>query len=161
MTENDEYEVMRENSPWPKRNHNCFLHLNVFMERCNDVLELVQTMRHFQILSKTVSIGGTDNQNMDILAQEIHMKYTKALSQFQSNVVDVMNFDRKEQQFEMSFFRLRTTIKVRTRQLHSGFYFKAEIHFFLKSLGTGTRVVADSQSQHQAVHNHRLQVTAA
>ena len=82
------------------------------MERCNDVLELVQTMRHFQILSKTVSIGGTDNQNMDILAQEIHMKYTKALNQFQSNVTDVMNFDKKEQQFEMSFFRLRTTIKV-------------------------------------------------
>jgi hypothetical protein len=41
----DEFEVMRQTSPWPKRNHSCFFDLNVFMERCNDVLELVQTMR--------------------------------------------------------------------------------------------------------------------
>ena len=31
--EYDEVEVMRQNSPWPKRNHNCFYYLNVFMER--------------------------------------------------------------------------------------------------------------------------------
>ena len=31
--EYDEFEVMRQNSPWPKRNHNCFYFLNVFMER--------------------------------------------------------------------------------------------------------------------------------
>ena len=110
--ENDDYEVMREHSPWPKRNHSCFFYLNVFMERCNDVLELVQTMRHFQILSNTVSIGGSDNKNMDILAQEIHAKYEKAISAFQGNVRDVMNFDNQDQNFEISFFNLRTTIKV-------------------------------------------------
>lgn len=103
---------MRENSPWPKRNHPCFLFLNVFMERCNDVLELVQTMRHFQILSRTVSIGGSDNINMDFLAQEIHAKYERAINEFQQNVKDVMNFDNQDQNFEISFFNLRTTIKV-------------------------------------------------
>lgn len=69
-------------------------------------------MRHFQILSKTVSIGGSDNKNMDILAQEIHAKYVKAINEFQNNVKDVMNFDNQEQNFEISFFNLRTTIKV-------------------------------------------------
>ena len=113
IAENDEFEVMRQTSPWPKRNHNCFFYLNVFMERCNDVLELVQTMRHFQILSKTVSIGGADNQNMNILAQEIHEKYEKAIKEFQSNVNDVMNFEDKSQSFEVSFYHLRTTIKVK------------------------------------------------
>ena len=82
------------------------------MERCNDVLELVQTMRHFQILSKTVSIGGSDNKNMDILAQEIHSKYENALNEFQSNVKDVMDFDGSKN-FESSFFNLRSTIKVK------------------------------------------------
>lgn len=110
--QDDDCEVMRENSPWPKRNHACFLYLNVFMERCNDVLELVQTMRHFQILSKTVSIGGSDNINMDFLAQEIHAKYERAINEFQKNVKDVMNFDDQDQNFEISFFNLRTTIKV-------------------------------------------------
>ena len=33
IAENDEFEVMRQTSPWPKRNHNCFYYLNVFMER--------------------------------------------------------------------------------------------------------------------------------
>ncbi len=69
-------------------------------------------MRHFQILSKTVSIGGADNQNMDILAQEIHEKYEKALVEFRQNVSDVMNFDTETKNFEISFFHLRTTIKV-------------------------------------------------
>jgi dynein heavy chain len=110
--EYDEFEVMRQNSPWPKRNHNCFYYLNVFMERCNDVLDLVQTMRHFQILSKTVSIGGSDNYTMDILAQEIHSKYVNAISEFQENVTDVMSFEQQSQNFEISFFNLRTTVKV-------------------------------------------------
>ena len=76
------------------------------------MLELVQTMRHFQIFAKTVSIGGADNHNMDILAQEIHDKYAVAIQQFQHNVTDVMNFEDKTQNFEISFFKLRTTIKV-------------------------------------------------
>lgn len=79
---------------------------------CNDVLELVQTIRHFQILSKTVSIGGADNQTMDILTQEVHAKYQTALTEFQSNVKDVMNLDNQTEKFETCFFHLRTTVKV-------------------------------------------------
>ncbi len=113
----DEFAVMRQTSPWPKRNHACFLHLNVFMERCNDALELVQTMRHFQIFAKTVSIGGADNKNMDLLAIEIHAKYARAIADFKSNVTDVMDFDDQSQNFEISFFKLRTTIKELEREL--------------------------------------------
>ena len=94
-------------------NYGNFLKIAIIIfKRCNDVLELVQTMRHFQILSKTVSIGGSDNQNMDILAQEIHAKYIKALNEFQHNVSDVMSFDNQAKNFEISFYHLRTTIKV-------------------------------------------------
>lgn len=87
------------------------------MERCNDALELVQTMRHFQIFAKTVSIGGADNKNMDIIAQEIHAKYAKAIEEFQKYVTDVMNFDDESQNFEIAFFKLRTTIKELEREL--------------------------------------------
>lgn len=59
-----------------------------------------------------MSIGGAENSNMDQLAQEIHNKYTKAINEFQNNVSDVMNFDDQTQTFEISFFKLRTTIKV-------------------------------------------------
>ena len=34
--------------PWPPRNASVFLQLNTFMERCNDILELVVTIKHFK-----------------------------------------------------------------------------------------------------------------
>ena len=36
--------------PWPPRNASVFLQLNTFMERCNDVLELVVTIKHFKLV---------------------------------------------------------------------------------------------------------------
>lgn len=33
---------------WPPRNAPVFTSLNMTMERCNDLLELVQTMEHFR-----------------------------------------------------------------------------------------------------------------
>ncbi len=108
----DEFEILRQNSPWPQRNHNCFYFLNSFMERCNDALELVQTMKHFQILASTVFIGGADNQSLDIITQEVYMKYQKAIDEFTKNVNDIMILNSEKANFETSFFHLRTTIKV-------------------------------------------------
>ncbi len=65
-----------------------------------------------------MSIGGAENQNMDQLAQEIHLKYSKAINEFQNNVSDVMNFEDEAQAFEVSFFHLRTTIKVKILNLN-------------------------------------------
>ena len=36
--------------PWPPRNASVFLQLNTFMEGCNDVLELVVTIKHFKLV---------------------------------------------------------------------------------------------------------------
>jgi hypothetical protein len=83
-------------------------------------------MRHFQILSKTVSIGGADNENMNILAQEIHAKYANVLDEFRAQIGDVMSFERRDDgqlSFEMAFFRLRTTIKVTKPTLFVLFFF--------------------------------------
>lgn len=45
---------MWTDSPWPARNNAAFISLNNFMERCNDVLELVQV--HI-LLILTISIS--------------------------------------------------------------------------------------------------------
>jgi hypothetical protein len=82
------------------------------MKRCNDILELVKTMKHFQILSKTVEIGGADNNSMNMIAKEIHLKYEKALEAFKTNVKDLMNLENLTENFQSSFFHLRSTIKV-------------------------------------------------
>ena len=119
------------------------------------MLELVQTMRHFQILSKTVSIGGADNQNMDILAQEIHEKYEKALDEFRQNVSDVMNFDTETKNFEISFFHLRTTIKVRFRFILLKFL-RSNFEFYF--IGARKRIVENPKSKHQTLHNHSFKI---
>ena len=39
---------------WPARNGPMFSNINAMMERCNDLLELVQTIEHFRYTSYTV-----------------------------------------------------------------------------------------------------------
>ncbi len=37
--------------PWPPRNAPVFRTFSLFMERCNDLLELVQTVQDFRLVS--------------------------------------------------------------------------------------------------------------
>ena len=52
------------NSPWPARNASPFILLNSFMERANDVLDLVQTAQNFQNLESVAEIGGVGNRSL-------------------------------------------------------------------------------------------------
>jgi dynein heavy chain len=55
---------MWTNSPWPARNASPFAVLNSFMERANDVLDLVQTAQHFKNLESVADIGGVGNKSL-------------------------------------------------------------------------------------------------
>ena len=70
-------------SAWPARNSACFASLNSFMERCNDVLELVQTTQHFEMLTCTADIGGAGGNSLDSQVKEIHGKFLEAVRSFQ------------------------------------------------------------------------------
>lgn len=70
-------------SPWPARNSVCFTSLNSFMERCNDVLELVQTTQHFEMLTCTAKVGGAGGNSLDSQVKEIHTKFLEAVRSFQ------------------------------------------------------------------------------
>ena len=70
-------------SPWPPRNNACFTSLNNFMERCNDVLELVQTTQHFELLTWTAQVGGAGGNSLDIQVREIHRKFQEGVRSFQ------------------------------------------------------------------------------
>ena len=52
------------NSPWPARNAAPFSVLNSFMERANDVLDLVHTAQHFKNLESVAEIGGVGNKSL-------------------------------------------------------------------------------------------------
>ena len=70
-------------SPWPARNNVCFTSLNSFMERCNDVLELVQTTQHFEMLTCAAKVGGAGGNSLDSQVREIHAKFLEAVRSFQ------------------------------------------------------------------------------
>nr|XP_022320176.1 dynein beta chain, flagellar outer arm-like isoform X6 [Crassostrea virginica] len=103
-------------SPWPPRNAPCFDLLNSFMERCNDVLELVETTRHFRLLADAAEIGGAGSMSLDALVKEIHVKYTQAMKDFFAVVDNVLSIDGT-QNFERAFFRFRTVVKSLEKRL--------------------------------------------
>ena len=77
MTEENMH--MWTDSPWPARNHVVFGALNSFMERCNDVLELVQTTTHFKMLRLASEIGGAGGTNLNSLVEEIYAHFQEAI----------------------------------------------------------------------------------
>ncbi|CAH1797693.1 unnamed protein product [Owenia fusiformis] len=103
-------------SPWPPRNAPCFDLLNAFMERCNDVLELVQTTRHFRLLADAAAIGGAGSQSLDALVKEIDSKYKASMEEFFSYVTNVLSIDGT-QAFEKAFFSFRSVVKDLERKL--------------------------------------------
>ena len=106
-----EQEELTIDSPWPPRNAPAFDLVNAFMERCNDVLELVQTTRHFRLLADAAEVGGAGSLSLDALVKEIHMRYTSAMDDFFSKVTNVLSIDGS-QNFERAFFIFRTVVKV-------------------------------------------------
>lgn len=61
-----------EDSPWPPRNVACFSGLSRFVERCNDLLDLVETTRHFHTLKEASKVGGAGSRALDALVNDIH-----------------------------------------------------------------------------------------
>ena len=79
--------------------------------RCNDVLELVQTTRHFRLLADAAAVGGAGSQSLDALVKEIDGRYNAAMQDFFDSVNNVLEIDGT-QDFEKSFFSFRSVVKV-------------------------------------------------
>lgn len=78
--------------------------------RCNDVLELVETIRHFQLLETAAEIGGAGTASLDAMVREIQDTYRRTIHTFTSQNSNILSTD-KNQSFEKAFFNFRTTIK--------------------------------------------------
>ncbi|XP_075053831.1 uncharacterized protein LOC142139871 [Mixophyes fleayi] len=112
----DKEEAVWINSPWPLYNAPCFQNINMFMERCNDVLDLVETMKHVEVLKAVAAIGGAGSSNLDTMVQEIWSSYCLAKDSFTNQITDMFAVE-KNSPFQKAFFELRTTIKSLEHQL--------------------------------------------
>ncbi|KAJ1184768.1 hypothetical protein NDU88_001571 [Pleurodeles waltl] len=97
-------------SPWPPHSAKCFQNMNMFMERCNDVLDLLETMKHFQVLETVVKIGGAGSPSLDARVEEIWDTYSRTKETFISQASDIFIIDRNNP-FEKAFFDFRIVIK--------------------------------------------------
>jgi dynein heavy chain len=88
-----------------------YIHRHNFYSRCNDVLELVETTRHFRLLADAAEIGGAGSMSLDALVKEIHLKYSQVMKEFFTVVENVLSIDGS-QNFERAFFKFRTVVKV-------------------------------------------------
>eukprot|EP00794_Sanderia_malayensis_P011161 gene11161-12333_t len=103
-------ELAWDNSPWPARNSPVFGGLNSFMERCNDVLELVETTRDFRMLRHAAEVGGAGGRGLDAMVREIHEEFESAMKAFKMKVKELLNID-ETQHFERGFFIFRSVIR--------------------------------------------------
>ncbi|XP_043910785.1 dynein beta chain, flagellar outer arm-like [Protopterus annectens] len=103
-------------SPWPPHCANCFQNMNLFMERCNDVLELVETTRHFRLLERAAEIGGAGTPSLDAMVQDIQERYQKTAEAFLYQIKDILTTE-KNHPFEKAFFDFRIKIKELEHQI--------------------------------------------
>lgn len=87
------------------------LPFSFFLPRCNDLLELVQTTRHFNLLQMAAEVGGAGTKSLDALVREIHEEFSCAMEDFGKHVADILDITAS-QAFEKAFFIFRSIVKV-------------------------------------------------
>lgn len=103
-------------NPWKFQNNALFGRLEAFLERCYDVLDLVQTMQQFEKLEK-IELGGTRGKTLTNSIRQIHTDFQQAVEKFQNLDYDIMDIDKR--QFDDDFYEFRSVIKDLERRLAS------------------------------------------
>jgi len=100
-------EEMPENS-WDIPSQAIFEGLTDFMERCHDVLELVETQQQFARLEK-IEIGGPKGRSLTESLQQVHADFVRSCAAFTGVTYQILDISAK--QFERDYFAFRQTLK--------------------------------------------------
>lgn len=93
-----------------------FVRLDAFIERCQDIMQLTQTIQQFNKLKK-IEIGNTKGKAMSQAIVTIEAEFTQAVETFMLVDYDIMDIEKK--QFGDDFFKFRQRIKELERRLAS------------------------------------------
>ena len=77
------------NKSWKIQKNTVFFRLDSFMERCDDMLDLTQTVVHFSKISKT-DIGNTDGERLTVTLHKISEDFQAAITVMKGLSYDVM-----------------------------------------------------------------------
>ena len=103
-------------NPWRFQNSALFSRLDSFLERCHDVLDLMQTIVQFSKLEK-IEVGGTKGKALTSSVQQIYTEFLAATQVFKNAPYDIMNVEHKD--FDDDFYAFRCNINELERRLAS------------------------------------------
>ena len=106
-------------NPWRFQNSALFARLDLFLERCHDVLDMMQTIMHFNRLGgdRGVEIGGTKGKDLTASVRQTHLDFEQALQVFRNATYEIMDVECK--QFDADFYNFQSQIKELERRLAS------------------------------------------
>jgi dynein heavy chain len=110
-----DYKV-KANNAWKITTNALFVRLDAFMERCQDIQHLTNTIVQFTKLQK-IEIGGTKGKTLTATVKQIFTEFEKAVETFKAVDYDIMDIAAK--QFDDDFYAFRTNIKELERRLAS------------------------------------------
>ncbi len=93
-----------------------FVRLDAFIERCQDIMQLTQTIQQFTKLKK-LEIGNTKGKALSQAIVSIDAEFTAAVDRFMLVDYDIMEIEKK--QFSDDFFKFRQDVKGLERRLAS------------------------------------------
>ena len=81
-----------EDCPWPARNSPVFNILNKFLERCNDVLELVEVSQQFERIKLAVNFGGAGDVNLNSQIHDLVIEFDSIFNTLQKFCKGMINY---------------------------------------------------------------------
>jgi len=102
--------------PWLFQHSALFTRMDTFLERCHDVLDLMQTILQFGKLAR-VEIGGTKGKILTVNVQQIFSDFGQAMIPFKEAEYVLVSVDTK--QFEDDFFSFRLAVQDLERRIAS------------------------------------------
>ena len=106
-------------NPWRFQNSALFARLDCFLERCHDVLDIMQTIMHFNKLGgdRGIEIGGTKGKELTSSIRQTHVDFEESIEVFKKAEYDIMDVESK--QFDQDFYTFQAQIKELERRLAS------------------------------------------
>jgi len=95
-------------SPWKFQNTALFARLDSFLERCHDLLDLLETANLFS-RREAMKIGGTNGVELTTQAEAIRENFLKAYQTFQSVDYDLLDVD--EARFDVDYGQFRSVVR--------------------------------------------------
>jgi dynein heavy chain len=110
-----DYKAQSKNQ-WKITTNALFVRLDCFLERCQDIMHLTNTIKQFKRLDK-IEVGNTKGRTLTDSLKQIFSEFESTVSEFCTVKYDIMDIEKRS--FDDDFYKFRQRIKELERRLAS------------------------------------------